>query len=123
MIAADPACCITDVGAAIAGRVAAGLVAVGAGAGAGVGGAAGADAGASVGAGASAGVGAGLGAGMATGGNGVTASGRTSLPRSPISRTTLSSRRSKALSSSFSASHIAYHSLVPMINPTASTRM
>ncbi len=53
--------------------------------------------------------------------NGGTDSGTDTLPRSPISRTTPSTRRSKAASSSFSASHIAYHNRVPKISPTAIT--
>ena len=95
-------------------------------------GAADVDAGADVGAGAGAcAVGAGAGAGATVSTevrndallvlNGGTDSGTNSFPLSPISRTTPSTRRSKAASSSFSASHIGYHILVPMIKPTTST--
>ena len=52
--------------------------------------------------------------------NGVTASGTSSFPLSPISLTILSNRCSNAASSSCSASHIAYHIRVPMIRPTTS---
>ena len=72
----------------------------GAGARAGAGAEAGAEAGAAAGAGAGVGAGAGAGVGSC---DGVTASGNTTLPRSPISRTTVSKRHSKAASSSLSA--------------------
>jgi len=52
--------------------------------------------------------------------NGVTASGTSSFPLSPISLTILSNRCSNAASSSCSASHIWYHKRVPMIKPTTS---
>ena len=63
-------------------------------------------------------VGAGAGSGVSSR-NGGTASGTcTILPRSPISRTTLSKRRSNEVSLSASAPQNAYHNLVPKISPS-----